>query len=313
MSPAPPTEGLRSDALRAALATALSGRPAPLEDLFARYGRAHDSRPNLKLAAAFGAEIGALAGSKSSASGAAAALLDRLGAADAAPDDPRVFLPIAAAHGWVALARANREANRAWAALAELAGDERTPVRLGALDALLGFAARPGAKGADALVARATEWLELEDREVRFGAAAVVVEVFGDKQSFAALADPEALLVYLSQALAEIAGAPRAAERSDGRRRLLLSLPKTLGGLVAGFGGGGQGVDWLERECTDARHPDVRDALSNVIVGIVRSQGTGATIVDRLRLALTGSAKPPRDPTRIRPGVGRNKAARRMR
>ena len=105
------SEGLRSEPLRAALAAALAGKPAALEDLLSRHGDGHGARPNFRLAAAFGAEIGALPGT-------ASRLLDRLGANDAAPDTAEVFLPIAAAHGWVGRLRADREVGAAWAALA---------------------------------------------------------------------------------------------------------------------------------------------------------------------------------------------------
>ena len=305
MSRAPSSEGLRSEALRAALASALAGKPGPLEDLLRRHGDGHGARPNLRLAAAFGAEMAALPGN-------ASRLLDRLGANDGAPDTADVFLPIAAAHGWVGRLRADREVGAAWEALAMLAGDERMPVRLGTLAALASFVGRPG--GGDALLAQALDWLELDDREVRFGAAGVVVEVFADRQALAALANPEALLDYLSRAIAAVADAPRAAERSDARRRLLLALPRTLAGVAAGLRAGNRGAAWLEEECRNATHPDVRGALSKSHPDprrqIVRP---GAALAQGLRAALEGSAKPPRDPTRARPGAARGKSSRPMR
>ncbi len=308
MSRASTQEGFRDEALRAALAAALAGKPAALEDLLRRRGDGHGARPNFRLAAAFGTEISALPGS-------AARLLDRLGANDAAPDTADVFLPIAAAHGWVGRLRVDRlghEVGAAWAALALLAGDERTPVRLGALNALASFARHPG--GGDALLAQAIDWLELDDREVRFGAAGVVVEVFADRQALAALAAPETLLDYLSRAIAAVAGAPRAAERSDARRRLLLALPRSLATVAAGLRAGDRGAAWLEEECRNARHPDVRGALSKAVVLLAdRSSGQGAAMAQGLRAALEGSAKPPRDPTRIRPGAARGRSSRPMR
>ena len=119
MAPGPAQEGLRNEALQAALTAALAGKPAQLEDLLSRFG-GHGLRPNLRLAAAFGAEVSALPGT-------VARLLDRLGANDAAPDQPQVFLPVAAAHGWVGRLRAKREVGTAWDALALLAGDESDP------------------------------------------------------------------------------------------------------------------------------------------------------------------------------------------
>ncbi len=185
-------------------------------------------------------------------------------------------------------------------------------MRVGTLDALTMFATRPG--GADALVREATDWMEIEDREVGFGAAGVAVEVFANRQALAALGDPQPLLDYLSRAIAAAAGASRAAERSDGRRRLLLALSRTLPAVVAAFTARDLGADWLEHECREARHPDVRAMLSDTIVSVGdKATGQGSALAQRLRLALTGSAKPPRDPTRIRKGAGRGKSSRPMR
>ena len=288
--------------MQAALTAALAGRTAQLDDLLSRHG-GYGPRPNLRLAAAFGAEVSALPGT-------VAPLLDHLAENDAAPDQPQVFLPVAAAHGWVGRLRAKKEIGTAWDALALLAGDERSPVRVGTLDALTSFATRPG--GADALVTRASDWLEHDDREISFGAAGVVVEVFANRQALASLADQEALLDYLARAIEAVVSASRAAERSDARRRLLLALPRTLAGAVVGFGA--RGAAWLENECQNARHPDLRAALSDAILLLAdKASGQGAVLAQRLRDALEGSAKPPRDPTRRRPGAGRGKSTRPMR
>src|SRR4051812_26304868 len=99
-------EGLKSEALRGALATALAGRTAPLEALLCRSGGGSDRRPNFRLAAAFGAELGG-------APGPVARLLARFAANDAAPDTSEVFLPIAAAFGWAARLAAGLDAVQA--------------------------------------------------------------------------------------------------------------------------------------------------------------------------------------------------------
>ena len=303
---APTNEGLKSEALRQALREALAGKPAALEDLMCRYGGGNSAHPNLRLAAAFGAEMAALPET-------VGRLLSRLGADDAAPDTPQVFLPIAAAYGWVGRLRAGMDIDRAWPALAELAADERVPVRLGTLDALGSFALHAG--GGDALVARALVWLDDEDRERCFGTAALVVEVFANRQVLAALGDLSPLLDYLSRVIATVAGASRSAERSDNRRRLLSSLPPTLAAVAVGVGGDQRGAAWLEVECTQARHPDVREALSTAILQSrhkAQGQRQSDAVTARLRAALEGSAKPARDPTRKRPGTDRGKASRRM-
>ncbi|MDB4982902.1 MAG: hypothetical protein JWM82_3654 [Myxococcales bacterium] len=291
------TEGLRSEPLRAALRDALGGRTAVLEDFFARFGGGPDARPNFKLAAAFGDEMAALDDGR-----AAARLLAHLSADDAAPDTTQVFSPMAAAHGWVGRLRAGHDVEAAWAALYELAADERAPVRASTLAALRAFALvrRGGAE----LVTRAAEWLDAEDAEGRYSAAAVVLEIFADRQTLAT-AKLEPLLEYLSRVIAEASDAPRSASRSEGRRRLLVALPRTLTVLAAG--GAEAVVTWLEAECTGTKQPEVRAALS---FAIGRIQLGSALVGNRVRAALQGSAKPPRDPTRRRPGVGRGKATR---
>ena len=297
-------EGLRSEALQAALGTALTGNVTPLEDLLCRYGGGADPRPNFRLAAAFGAEA-------ESRSAVVTRLLARFTADDAAPDTARVFLPIAAAHGWVGRLRAGADQGQAWAALGALAADERAPVRLGVVDALGPYVLRRG--GAAALLARAGGWLDDEDRELSFGTAALVVEVFASRQALTAVGDPRAALAYLSRAIEAVATAPRSAERSDARRRVLQALPRTIAAAVVAFSGGDRGPTWLEEECGRAAHPDVRAAMSEALQRLRgQAEGASALLVERLRTALEASAKPPRDPTRKRPGTDRGRASRRV-
>jgi hypothetical protein len=296
-------EGLKSEALLAALQEALRGPSTRLEDLLARHGGA--GRPNVKLAAAFGAELAELPGTL-------APLLHRLGADDAAPDDPRVFLPVAAAHGWTHRLRGGREVEPAWSALMELAADERGPVRVGTLDALVTFAAREG--NADQLIARAREWLSTEDRELRFGAAALVIEALGESKLLTVVRDHEALLAYLAEAIDTVADAPRSAERSDARRRVLTSLSLALASVVAIVRAGDRGLLWFEEEATRAKHPDVRKALSAALLKLnALPQAPAAARVDELRQKLEDSAKPLRDPTLKRPGTARGRRSRNTR
>jgi hypothetical protein len=263
------------------------------------------TRPNLKLAMAFGAEMAGWPG-------ATAPLLSRLGGDDAAPDTDRAFLPIAAAHGWAGRIRAGREVDEAWAALGELAADERAPVRAGTLEALVGLGARPG--GADALLRRALPWLDAENHEWRWGAAALAIEALGTPRVLATAADQEALLHYLGRAIAEVGEAPRSASRSAARRRLLTALPHTLATVVADGNTGARAAPWLQEICEHARHPDVRHLLSDTI-NAFRAAGvaSGSPVVETLRKTLQASAKPLRDPSRLRPGTGRGKASRRTR
>jgi hypothetical protein len=295
-------EGFHSAQLQAALQAAVAGRPAELERLLTRAGAVVTQRPNLRLAAAFGAEVAGL-------SSAVTPLLQRFTAEDAAPDTDRAFLPIAAAHGWAARLRAGRDVDAGWAALATLAADERTPVRLGARDALTTLVQRPG--GADELIARAADWLGDEDREQRFGAAAQVCDLLGDRKVQTAVQDQAALRAYLDAAIAEVADAPRSAERSDARRRLMGALPRALAGAVSG-GGGDVAQEWFPQVCAEAVQVDVRKALSDALVLLHDpAHGLSSAVADQLRGSLAASAKPLRDPTRLRPGTGRGKRSRR--
>jgi hypothetical protein len=222
-------------------------------------------------------------------------------------------LPIAAVYGYAAHLRDRALAGEAWGALGALAGDERAPVRLAVIDALRTFAL--GAGGAAALLAAADGWLAFDDLEVRFSAAAVVVEALVDRRLIAALSSRPELRAFFGQVLDELAKAPRSAQRLESRRRLLASLPRTLALVVAAptpEGRGGEG--WFEDRCVTTDEPELRAVLSDTILRLrEESAGVSAVVVQRLRDVLKGSAKPLRDPTRLRPGTGRGKASRSIR
>jgi len=294
-------EGLKSEALRAALDEALAGQGKRLEELLARHGAMPSPKPNLKLAQAFGAELAAR-------EGRVAALLRHLSDDISAPDTAEVFLPIAAAHGWTGRLREERDVAPAWAALEHLCADERGPVRVGTLSALVTLAAREG--WADRLIMQADLWLEQEDRELGFGAAALVVEVLSDARVLSGLRESEALFAYLTRVIDKVGNAPRSAERSDGRRRALTSLALTLPKVVSAQRAGERGQAWLSAECERAKHPDVRRMLSDCIVKL---SGQSSADAAALRDVLAESAKPVRDPTLRRKGTGRGKQTRRTR
>lgn len=306
------TEGLKSEALREALESALGGETRALVALLCRHGGL-PGKPNLKLAAAFGVEIARRPGTL-------VPLLQGLMADDAAPDQPRAFLPIAAAHGFTHRLREQREVEPCWAALHELAADPRGPVRLGTLDALREWAsssvsASPASAArepaADALIARALGWLDDDERERMFAATALVIELFSDARVLRLLREPAALLEYLTLVVARIADAPRAAARSEGRRRALVSLPKTLAGVIALLRGPQGGFAWFSAECERVSHPDLRAAFSSALIELQRDpHNPGVAAIDALRDTLSASAKPLRDAARVRPGHGRGRRSR---
>jgi len=165
--------------------------------------------------------------------------------------------------------------------------------------------------GPDALVARAELWLESDDRELCFGAAALTIEVLGDARVLATLRESELLLAYLSHAVEKVAKAPRAAERSEGRRRVLTSLAVSLPKVIATLRSGERGLRWFEEACAAASHPDVRKAFSQALVRLSNSpHALGSNVIDKVREVFEGSAKPLRDPTLVRPGTGRGRRSR---
>lgn len=291
--------GLRSDELRAASGEALAGRLERLGDLLARHGGLPGSRPNLALAAALGEEL-------SKAGNNARPLLAALAADPARPDEARAFLPIAAAFAYVA--RIERDEGAAWHGIFELCADDRPPVRIGLCAALVAWATRRRGN-LDRLVERGAGWLEEEDRDHRYAACAIVLDVVAS--GIEGLEDATALLAFVERAIAESADAPRAAERSPARRRLLGALPLAISRIASSLRGSIDGIAWLGERLVEARHPDVRMAMQSAIELLRRGAGaqTSATI-DSLRAALASSAKPPRDPSRIREGTGRGKRGR---
>jgi hypothetical protein len=216
----------------------------------------------------------------------------------------------------VALAgRVDAEREAAWALVQQHAVDERLPVRLGTIEAIVASCAHPG--HADALITRAQSWLsEDEDRELRFASAAAVLAVLAQPSAFSSLREHEAMLEYVSGVLALIADAPRAAERSPGRRRALRVLPDALCTIMVRMArvAGERAAAWLGHECEQASHPHLREALSDTIVRLQRdAQGVGRATVERLRGVLEASAAPLRDGVIIRPGTGRGKSTRKIR
>jgi len=305
---------LDSAALKRAFKEALAGKPRALDDLLARYGGLPGPM-NTKLADAFSDEVIAHEGNAS----ALLALLARLASDGAEPDELRVFLPVAAAHGFCACLGAGKlprgaDVESAWLAIAQLSVDGRLPVRLGVVSALVTMCTRSGTIAP--LMERANQWLEDDDREARFGGAAAVLAVLSHAQVLGVVRDHEAVLEYVSRVIAMIADAPRAAERSEARRRALRMLPDTLLALMARMArvSGERGVQWLSHECEQASQPQVREVLSDVIVRLHKgSQGLGRATTEKLRKTLEASAAPLRDGVVKRPGTGRGRSTRKIR
>ena len=295
---APSNEGLGSAELKQKLTIAIAGRPAELAFWLTRFGSMPSTRPNLGLASGFGAEIAAH-GDR------ALRVLAYLGANIASPDTAEVFLPIAAAYGYTALIRRKVSVRAAWEAVFGLAADERTPVQLAMITALTDLAA---STTPDALIAEVDAWIGHEDRDERWSALMVAVSVLSERHVMEAITDRAGWLDRLSRILTDIGDAPRAAERSEGRRRLLAALAPAIALVAASFRASPNGVEWLEAECARATQVDVRNALSAAIDQL-RKRGSSekVEVLEALRAALASSAKPDRHAARRKEGTNRGK------
>jgi hypothetical protein len=307
----PPTEGpaqkgLKSEAMRVALDQALRGRLDDLQALLAHYGNMPSPSPNLELAAAFGVEVAAQTRDVT-------ALLATLAATPSEADTADVFVPIAAAYGWVALARSSPDSHATWNAVHDFLADERTPVRVGIRDALVRHCSHP--YQADRLLAQALRWMDEDGEEPQFGVAAVLTEIFSKKTIITKLTDPSLLREFLSRVLAAVAQAPRSASRWDSYRRLLAALPPGIAACVASAGSASAlalaAHAWLKNECTLAREESVRGLLSETIIQLrAPGHGLAAGQVDALHAALAAGTKLTRRTERMRPGQGRGKLSR---
>src|SRR5687768_7357805 len=172
--------GLKSEELRAALKEALGGRETRLSDLLARHGGLPGPRPNFALAAAFGDAV-------AQEGKGARRVLSAFAASDAKADSAHVFLPIAAAFGYVA--RIESDPADAWSQIFELTADDRGPSRIGLITALSDWARVPGR--VDELLTHAEAWLEHEDREHRNAASAIALDVIADRQVLLSVRDRE--------------------------------------------------------------------------------------------------------------------------
>ncbi len=294
-------EGLGSAELKRMLALAMGGNARELSFWLARFGGQPGPRPNLALLQGFGAEA-------ASHGDRALRVLSLFAKNDAAPDTSEVFLPMVAAHGFAQLIVRDKAIRASWAALFELAADERIQVRLATVAALVELCAK---KSSDALVIEAESWLSNEDRELRWGALAVTCDVFAERRVIDSLVDRARWLAFLAALLDDVADAPRAAERSDARRRMTAAMPAPIALVAQSFRGEPSGIAWLEEQCRRATVIDMRSVLENAIERLRKRGGSEKVeTLEALNAALASSAKPPRDPSRIREGTGRGKKRR---
>ena len=306
MSRASSSEGLRSEALRAALASALAGKPEALEDLLRRHGDGHGARPNLRLAAAFGAEISALPGAarRACSIGSARTTARPTRPTCSSRSPPRTggsggCGPIATSARPGTRWRCSRETNACPSGWARWPRWRRSP--------------GVPAAGTRCWRGRSTGWSSTTAR------SASAPPAWSSRCSPTARRWPRSPTPRRCSTICR-ARSPRSparrGRRSDRMRaggccsrcpgRWPAWRPACAPAIAARPGS--------RKSAGTPRHPDVRGALSKTILILAdKSSGQGAALAQGLRAALEGSAKPPRDPTRIRPGAARGRSSRPMR
>ncbi|HEU4537032.1 MAG TPA: hypothetical protein VFS00_23080, partial [Polyangiaceae bacterium] len=212
--------------------------------------------------------------------------------------NPEVFLPYVAAFALVARLARGRGVEGAWSDLHGLAGDGRALVREGVVTALSRAALSRPALAAE-FVARASAWTD------GFLHAAVVLELLTAKPFLEAPLVFEGVRDRLDEALALAEEAPRSAERSQGRRRLLEIIEQALVPLLLRHR---QLGPWLQPKL-GTQQPELRAAFEGLMQRLVRA-GAPADLLDPLRAELDRTAPPRRDPTTFRgPTRGRGRKA----
>jgi hypothetical protein len=136
--------------------------------------------------------------------------------------------------------------------------------------------------------------------------AHTVLEALAERTTLSELHAVNAVLARFSEAFALADAAPRAADRSHGLRTLRRRLPAQIAVLAARWAE--PTVEWVT-ERTAAQRPETREVIESAITGLRKVLSVAAA--QRLTDALTSTAAPPRDPSRIVHGTRRRGGGRR--
>lgn len=291
----PAERPVRNEVIARALDQALTSGDRRVVTLLAHAGGATGPKPNVELAAAVGEEL-ALAGG----AGADALLATFLsfGERKAEGRSPEVFLPYVAAFALAARLLRGRGVEGAWRELHGLAGDGRALVREGVVTALSRAASSRPALTVE-FVGRASGWTD------GFLHAAVALELLTTKPFLEAPTDLDGLRARLDEALDLAENAPRSAERSQGRRRLLTVIEEAFVPLLLRHRTLGA---WLQSKL-GTQQPELRTAFEGLVQRLARA-GAPLDLLEPLRVELDQTAPPRRDPTTFRgPTRGRGRKA----
>lgn len=264
---------LKSEQLRSALDRYLASGDRLVFSLLTRHGGLPGPKPNHELAAAFASE---LLTRRRDADRVLRELID--GDADTVRASlPSVFLPVVAAHAFAARLVAGLDARGSAAALSDLASDVRKVVRDGVVAALVASSAR-------------LDLLQVPELREGFLAKSVLLEALSMRVVCDRVTSPDELVALLDAAATEVVDAPRSAERSQGRRRLL----EALGEALPSFFRFPEVRTWLVG-AAKTESPELREALERAVSAVQR-QGASNADLDPVRAALDDSAPKRRDP-----------------
>jgi hypothetical protein len=285
------TEGLRSDAITAALDQAIAGKPERLYRELALVSGLPGPRANLTIANAFATECAARGK-------AADKLLFHLATldADVAPGaTEHEFLPLCGVLGLGARAALDPKIRaKVVATLHDAAEDMRFRVR----DAVPVALARIGEKEQGALVAELAGWTD------GFFQAAAAILALADATWLTTLTDPGPVVDRLDEAFRLARDAPRSASRYPGRKALVDALAVAPAAIAARFG---VPVFDMLAAWSKTEMPELR-AVVQTTLRSNKLAGRYATEIARVHQALDASVAPPRDPTILVQGMrGRGK------
>ncbi len=274
-------ERLKSDRIEAALTAALDGGPTePLCDLLVRASGMPGPRPHTDVLRAFGARIAAERGRGEDL---ASALLEQ-------KKTSLYYVGV-----MVLCERASRKGERqALEELMERADEEKKERRDAVLDALTHVLAARGDEGARAVLPLADGFLH----------AFVALEALTSPRVLEKLSEPGSVLDLMTDAFTRADDSPRSADRSQGLRVLRLGLPRQILRAAVRFS---ETLDWLKERLAYPR-PETREVIAETIRALRKIVGEAEA--DRLRLEHEGSAKPPRDPSRIVKGTRKRSRGR---
>jgi hypothetical protein len=197
-----------------------------------------------------------------------------------------LYLLIVSAHIYtLALLNKKGPVKQAWDKLQLMAQDSRHVVRHGVVTALVAMVENSEER-ALVLLDQAEHWTD------GFLQASVMFETLAETTVLSQVKDGSKLEKRLDEATDLIEDAPRSAERSQGRRRLLEVMAETLPVFTPRFP---SLLDWMVVRCA-TKQPELRTMWEEVLIRLEKTSIPSANL-DPVRQALDASVPPRRDPT----------------